>query len=144
MSTWATIANVTASTQKVPTQAQVDAGEEIVALHCNRVPGDFTPSNRDTFFLRSATVWQTAWLMAKPAFEARESVSQVTQDGMEVINDGSSAPVLAPLAKRAIKNLSWMAGRSVTMTERAPSLGVTEANWLKESSDDSSAQWSPL
>lgn len=143
MSTWATIVDVTAITQKTPTQAQVDGAESVIALHCNRVPGDFTPSARDTYYLKMAVVWQAAWMMAKPGVEARESVSQVTQDGMEVVNDGHSAPVLAPLAKRSLKNLSWMAGRSVTMTPRAGGQPLTDATWLREDSDDSGS-WEPL
>jgi hypothetical protein len=143
MSTWATVVDVTTITQKTPTQEQLDGAESVIAIHCNRVPGDFTPSTRDAFYLKSAVVWQAAWMMSKPAVEARESVSQVTQDGMEVVNDGHSASVLAPLAKRSLKNLSWMAGRSVTMTRRAGGQPVSEATWLREDTDDA-GQWSPL
>lgn len=144
MSTWATVVDVTTITQKTPTQEQVDGAEAIVAIHCNRVPGDFTPSTRDAFYLKQAVVWQAAWLMAKPGVEARENVSQVTQDSMEVVNDGHSAPVLAPLAKRSLKNLSWMSGRSVTMTRRAGGVPVNESTWLNESTDEAAGEWRPL
>ena len=79
------------------------------------VTEDYTLTKRDTRHLRMAVAYQAAWVKGQIDVTTRTDVSQVTQDEMSFQYANADAPVLAPLARQALKRLSWKTSRSVML-----------------------------
>lgn len=99
---------------------------------------------RDEEWLRQATCWQAVWLAGNPGNVERASVTSVSQDGMSASYVDDTAVILAPRARRCLKNLSWMGSRSVRVTRRGgPRRGLrSDADFL--ANDDPDEQWAPM
>lgn len=69
-------------------------------------------TRRDLYWLRQAVAFQAAWLADTPDYLERNDVESASQDGQSVTLK-QDALVLAPLARRAIKKLSWRGSRSI-------------------------------
>lgn len=115
---WATADQVQAITRVSVTDADVTAAQYTVELFSD-VTEAYTLSTRDTRILRMAVAYQAAWLAGQIDVATRTDVSSATQDSMSFTHANPEAPVLAPLARHAIKRLSWKRSRSV----RTPSPG---------------------
>lgn len=85
---------------------------------------------RDTRHLKMAVAYQAAWVAGQIDVTTRSDVSQVTQDKMSFTNANPDAAVLAPLAQRALKRLSWKTNRSVRL--RRPVDPNERRNWTEE------------
>lgn len=109
---WATASDVATVTGKTVTAENVAAAIGSVAVAIARTTDDVL-ATRDLYWLKQAVCWQAAWLPDQPDFTGRSDVSSVSQDGVAVTYADRESVVLAPLAKRAIRNLSWMKSRSV-------------------------------
>jgi hypothetical protein len=101
---------------------------------------------RDLVWLREAVCWQAAWLPGQPGLLQRVGVQGVSQDGLSAQYRSHADQLLAPLAQRALKNLSWMGTRSLRTTTRpargdAPEPGLTAASWA---TTDPETGWEPL
>lgn len=71
-------------------------------------------SPRDRRWLGMATAYQAAWMKGKPGLLThRESHRASSSDGVHTTREADSQIMLAPLAARTLKNLSWIAGRTV-------------------------------
>jgi hypothetical protein len=112
---WATIPDVLSVTGKTVTQEEVDRAHFVVEIHVSRTQG--TPADaltaRDEYWLKQAVAYQTAWMKAQPDFYERIEVITLLQDGVEVRDLPPDALTLAPMARRAIRRLSWRKSRSV-------------------------------
>lgn len=73
----------------------------------------------DAAWIKKATVFQTLWLIGQVDSLERQGVSSVSQDGLSISAPDSLTFVLAPLAKRALKNCSW--AKNGTLKVQAPS-----------------------
>jgi hypothetical protein len=111
---WATIADVATLTGKTVTQQQRDQAAATIELHIGLIEAvERTDlSDRDRYFLKLATSYQTAWLAAQPDAFERNDVSSAGQDG-ESATFRADAHTLAPLARKAIKRLSWRGPRAL-------------------------------
>ncbi|MCE7081157.1 hypothetical protein [Streptomyces sp. ST2-7A] len=124
--TWATVEDVLHITRKAVDADLVAVAGASIEPHAGRVY-DLDADRigaRDRHHLKAATAWQAAWLADQPGYTARHNAQQIDQDGASVTykrtGDGSGAGhaiTLAPLAARALKNLSWKRSRS---TRRHP------------------------
>lgn len=136
---WATAANVLAMTGKVVTDAVVLEASAVIDVYANRTEsasGSMTA--RDLGWLLRATSFQAAWMPDQPGFHQRNAVAQMTQDGMQIVYAKEWQISLAPLAARALKNLSWKASRTVQVPAVTIPLG-SAANFLNEASDEYSS-----
>lgn len=72
---------------------------------------------RDVRHLKMAVAYQAAWLEGQIDVTTRTDVGQATQDEMSFTyaTDKPDAAVLAPLAHRALRRLSWKGNRSVRL-----------------------------
>jgi len=61
----------------------------------------------DAAWIRKAIVFQSAWLLEHPEAFNQQAFSSVSQDGVSVSAPNELTFVLAPLAKRALKQCSW-------------------------------------
>lgn len=112
---WATASDVATVTGKTVTAENVAVAISSIAAAVARTTDDVLP-NRDLYWLKQAVCWQAAWLLDQPDFTGRSAVAGITQDGVAVTYKNQPAVVeisTAPLAIRAIQNLSWKKSRSV-------------------------------
>jgi hypothetical protein len=96
-------------------------------------------SDRDAYWLKLAACYQAAWLQAQPDVFERNDVANASQDG-ESAAFRPDAHTLAPLARKALRRLSWRGPRAVvasTPRRRNP------LNVNSEEYDDSLA-WKPV
>jgi hypothetical protein len=96
-------------------------------------------SSRDLLALKLATCYQAAWLPSQPDALTRVNVESSTVDGESVRFSSGAQQNLAPLAARALKNLSWKGSRTLVMPDASVPLGHSTAiDFTSESSDESS------
>lgn len=116
--TWATPTDVKNITGQTVTEPNIAEAIGVIELKTGLLV-DQTPnlSGRDGAYLRRAVAYQTVWQMDNPDVFVRLDVSSTGQDGQSA-NYRADALVLAPLAKLALKRLSWKGTRS-TSHERA-------------------------
>lgn len=138
---WATAAECAAVTGVTPDTATLTLAHSTIRAHINRTEDEVVAAatDRDLDWLREAVAWQAAWLPYQPGYLARMGAQSIAQDGLTVQPVSPADLLLAPLAQRALKNLSWLGSRSLRTRPRAP-LGedgapVSDASWLSEGAD---------
>lgn len=66
-------------------------------------------SDRDRHYLKLATCYQAAFVADNPDLFSRNDVTSASQDGESANYRNVDAHLLAPLARKAIRRLSWKA-----------------------------------
>lgn len=141
---WATVSDVLSVTGHSATEPQLAEADSVITIYCNRTPdasGGMT--KRDLYWLRSATCWQTVWQAAQAGYEQLGSAQAVSQDGLQIQRETEHSVTLAPLAARALKNLSWVGSRTLRTPNIRIPLGVNVVDYALESSDEGS-DWLPF
>ncbi len=111
---WATRNDVLDITGELVSLGQLRQAQAVIELHVGRsAAADEAAGARDLYWLKQAVCWQAAWQKDQPGYTQRHQVARVQQDGTGYDYDTSVAVVLAPLAIRAIRNLSWIGGNRV-------------------------------
>lgn len=144
---WATEAEVLTVTGVTVTAAQLAQADSVITIFANRT-SESTLSARDLEWLKQATCWQAAWQKDQAGYATRHAVTEVTQDGMQLVYSGGDAPnlasiTLAPLAQRALRNTSWKGSRSARITPVGQDSLSVNTNYRLESNDDL-FPWQPL
>jgi hypothetical protein len=118
---WATAVECADVTGSTPDDATLALAHASIRSHINRTEVEVTAvaTDRDLEWLRDAVAWQAAWLPSQPGYLARMGADSVSQDGLSVKHNSAADQLLAPLAQRALKNLSWMGSRSLRTKPRA-------------------------
>lgn len=91
---------------------------------------------RDLVWLKKAVCYQYAWLQERADLYTREDVANASQDGQSATYR-KDAHTLAPLAKAALRRLSWKGTRSVKV-------GVERRSRLLDDEGDERSGWTPL
>jgi hypothetical protein len=74
---------------------------------------------RDLYYLKLATAYQTVWMMAQPDMFTRSDLGNpIQQDKGLSVSFMPGGTTLAPLAKRALRRLSWKGSRSQMIGRR--------------------------
>lgn len=141
--TWATMAEVFAITNAEVTEAQLSDAQRVIDIYAGRTY-DLAAKlgSRDRFWLKQACAHQAAWMPGQAGLGQRQQVQAFSQDGLTAQYAAEWNVSLAPMAARALKNLSWKGSRTV----RTPGLGVPRggiADFTGEASDQTH-DWSPL
>lgn len=142
MATWATVADVLSKTGKTVTEVTVLEAEAVIEIYANRstaASAAFSP--RDLYTLKQAVSFQAAWMPDQPGYHQRNSYSEVSQDGVNVVYAKEWEINLAPVAARALKNLSWKGTRSTAPVRMRTS--SRSGDFLNES-DDPYEHWEEL
>lgn len=131
---WATVADVSAVTTRAVDADTLTVAQSMVEVFVDRYSpdDDTTLSTRDLARLKKAVCWQAAWLASNPAVDARGLVSTTSQDGATAVMATRDAVVLAPLAKRAIRNLQLRRRNTVRMVSDFE----TEVGFAPDPNDD--------
>jgi hypothetical protein len=143
VATWATVADVLSKTGKTVTDQVVYEAEAVIEIYANRSTGAsaaFSP--RDLYTLKQAVCFQAAWMPDQPGYHQRNSYSEVSQDGVNIVYATEWQISLAPVAARALKNLSWKGARS-TAPARMTTRSSRSGDFLNES-DDPYEAWEPF
>lgn len=113
--TWCTAADVLSLTGVTVTDPPTQANA-IVELHAGRtyntVDTPLQVGTRDIEWMKRAVAYQAAWMASQPDMYSRmELTGAPTARGSVPLHE--SALTLAPLARRALKRVSWLKSRSV-------------------------------
>lgn len=145
VATWVTGAEASAITGITVTDAQVQVAQGVIDIYSNRTAaasGVF--SARDLYWLKAATAWQAAWQPQQAGYTSRSRVFSTSQDGLFVQFRDNASQSLAPLADRALRNLSWKGNRTTrgaTLGERPRGLFLQD--YSNEASDEK-VVWQPM
>ena len=118
------------------TENDVEAAATIIEVFAGRDP-EVWPKlrERDQRHLKLAVIYQAGWMAAHPEALSMMDVDSFSQLDQSASPRDSAALVLAPLAKRTLKRLSWKGIRSVP---------VSTAFQRKRGDDDHEGHWSAL
>lgn len=137
---WATVEQISEVTGVAVTEAQrgiaVRSLEVLVGLIEEVDRPDISP--RDRYFLKLATAYQAAFVSDNPDLFSRADVSSAGQDGESATFRNVDSHILAPLARKAIRRLSWRG-----LTRPRDRRVTAPTNVLSDEYDDSLA-WKPL
>lgn len=121
---WCTGADVVALTGTPADDEKIAMAQGHIELAIGRTEASAADdlSARDLDWLRRAVSYQAAWLEGQADINTRLDVTQLAQDGMQATFAGDGL-ILAPLAKRALKRLSWRGGtRSIAVEPFNPTV----------------------
>ena len=138
---WATLGDVADITGKTVTTSERGIAVRSLETMLGLIEAVERPDipDRDRYWLRLATAYQAAFVHDNPDLFSRADVTSASQDGESASFRNPDAHVLAPLARKAIRRLSW---RGLTRSkDRAAQRGPL--NILSEEYDDSLA-WKPV
>lgn len=93
-------------------------------------------SDRDRYWLKLAVAYEAVFIAATPDFDERMAVASLSQDGMSMSAANPDATILAPLARKAIKRLSWRGPRGLNIG-RTGGIGGSITDVNSEAFDDS-------
>ena len=119
---WATGADVTTLTGRPADDEMIAQAQAMIELAIGRTEttGSAEMTARDLDWLRRAVAYQAVWMAGQPDLYTRLDVSMLAQDGMSTTFKGG-ALVYSPLAKAALKKLSWTGGtRSIAVEPFCP------------------------
>lgn len=130
---WANVAQVLGYTGQEMSPGDIQLASGIITLYADADP-ELADKYRakDLANLAAATAYQTVWMKPKLAtlLQDRESHTSTSGDGVQVTRETGSDIMLAPLAARALRNLSWIGGRT-----NLPGPAAAQANFLNERDD---------
>lgn len=110
---WALLTDVTEITGVTVTAGQLAQAQAQIEVRIGRLGAATSRiGTADLMWLKRAVSYQAAWLKANPDVVSRMDVTQFNQDGASATVRGDGL-VLAPLAKRALRHVSWRGTRSV-------------------------------
>lgn len=149
---WASTSDVRSITGESVTENELADAQNVIELYAGRT---FVGSKdndsirpKDKVWLQKAVAYQAVWQRTQPGYNSRHAVKEVNQDGAQVIYAGSSEPnntaliMLAPLAQRSLKNVSWM--RSRTIRVKPPSYEGPHPSYGDYKRNDDHPGWRPM
>ncbi|MDQ0758700.1 hypothetical protein [Streptomyces canus] len=139
---WASAQDVITATGVTVTDQQLAQAQSDIEIFTNRIWDD-TPRirARDLYWLGRAVARQAAWLAGQFGLETRLDATQIQQDQVSTTLQGDGL-VLAPMAARALRRVSWMRSRTVHIRSAVEGAGPLVGNALSDAADDSLV-WAP-
>ncbi|OLT26534.1 hypothetical protein BJF83_20835 [Nocardiopsis sp. CNR-923] len=118
MGAWATVEHVKAITGFDATEGQVLRAEHLIELMSGADLDSTTIGARDRKRLRAAVAYQTVFMGEHPDVFTNVDADIIRQDGVDVDFSHANAGLLAPLAHRALRRLSWRGTRTRRVAHR--------------------------
>lgn len=118
---WATTDDVSVLTAQTVADDEVARAQSRIELFVGRREATATGelSANDLEWLRRAVAYQAAWEKGQADLDTRVNVRQLSQEGVSTTFTPDGL-VLAPLARKAIRRLSWVGGGRGTSQRAAP------------------------
>lgn len=127
---WATIADVSAFTGITVTQSNIDAAQVMVELFADVVYGQTANiSVKNLRMLKLAVAYQAAWMTDHPDLFTHVDLTSINQDGIFYVQGNANAMLLAPMAHRAIRRLSWKRNRNIKIRPSTRGLVNKRYQW---------------
>lgn len=150
---WATITDVSNITGKTATLAQLQQAQFIIMIFTDISPDSSFQSSgvatglistKNLRYLKFAVAYQTAWMLDHPDVFTNIDATNVSEDGLSFTQAHENAAILAPLARRSIKRLTWMRpNRSIRIGKKLdPAFPYIYGSRDSATADDS-RDWSP-
>ncbi|MFI8351322.1 hypothetical protein [Streptomyces sp. NPDC085596] len=139
---WCSAQDVIDATGVSVTDQQLAQAQKAVEVFSNRIfPDGERMRARDLYWLGQAVAYQAAWLAGQFGLETRLDATQIQQDQVSTTLSGDGL-VLAPMAARALRRVSWMRSRTVHIRSAVEGAGSWLGDPLAEASDDQQP-WTP-
>lgn len=149
---WATTSNVRSITGETVTEDELADAQNVIELYAGRTFAGSKDNDsirpKDKVWLQKAVAYQAVWQRLQPGYKARHAIKEVNQDGAQVVYAGSSEGnnsaliMLAPLAARSLKNLSWMRSRTIKL--KPPSWDGPHPSYGDYKRNDEHPGWRPM
>jgi len=100
------------------TPLQIQNAQQVLNMFSNYTPesSGFNMQPSDLMYLRYGLAYQAVWQVGQPGLLYRNNAKQLSQDGLSTTMDDQGTErslMLAPLALRSLKQLSWQKSRSL-------------------------------
>ncbi|MFI2761395.1 hypothetical protein ACH5A3_21375 [Streptomyces echinatus] len=142
VSAWASAQDVIDATGVPVTDQQLAQAQADIEIFTNRIYADTERlRTRDLHWLGQAVARQAAWLAGQYGLETRLDATQIQQDQVSTTLQGDGL-VLAPMAARALRRVSWMRSRTVHIRSAVEGAGPLLGDPMSDGSDDSLV-WAP-
>jgi hypothetical protein len=139
---WASAQDVIDTTGVTVTEQQLVQAQKNIEVFSNRIyPDSERMRTRDLYWLGQAVAYQAAWLAGQFGLETRLDATQIQQDQVSSTLTGDGL-VLAPMAARALRRVSWMRSRTVHIRSAIEGAGPIVGDPLTDGSDDHMV-WAP-
>lgn len=139
---WVSAQEVIDATGVSVTDAQLAQAQSDIEIFTNRIYADTARiRTRDLHWLGQAVARQAAWLAGQFGLETRLDATQIQQDQVSTTLTGDGL-VLAPMAARALRRVSWMRSRTVHVRSAVEGAGPLTGSALSDGIDDSLV-WAP-
>lgn len=139
---WASAQDVIDATGVSVTDQQLAQAQSDIEIFTNRIWDDTARiRTRDLYWLGRAVARQAAWLAGQFGLETRLDATQIQQDQVSTTLQGDGL-VLAPMAARAMRRVSWMRSRTVHIRSAVEGAGPLVGDYLSDGSDEH-LMWAP-
>jgi hypothetical protein len=139
---WASAQDVLNATGVSVTEPRLAQAQSDIEIFSNRIYADTARiRTRDLYWLGRAVARQAAWLVGQFGLETRLDATQIQQDQVSTTLTGDGL-VLAPMAARALRRVSWMRSRTVHIRSAVEGAGPV-GNVLSDAADDQLG-WTPV
>lgn len=138
---WASVADITAATGVTVNASTRSIAANAIELTTGLIEAveRTDVSDRDRYWLKLAVCYQAAWIVAQPDYLERNAIASASQDGQAATGGNPDWLVLAPLARKALKRLSWRGVRTVsTQPGRRAVVNVNDDDY------EDTLDWSPV
>lgn len=144
---WCTIKQTQGITKRLVSDETLAAAQSIIEIACGVFADAVEETDtdlpiaqyiaaNDLRWLRMAVAWQAVWVGEHPDLLERDYTTSESADGQSA-TWGPDGQWLAPLAKRALRNLSWRGTRSIEVGAGLDARG--DLDYL-----DDRLAWTPL
>lgn len=141
---WTTTSQVMAVTGVDVSGAQILQAQQVIETFAGITFATSDLSARNLRVLSVATAYQAAWMVGQIDLPTRTDIKEITQDGVRITPANPDALLLAPLAARALAQLSWRNRRTTRLKSgrvRFPTHEAFAAAWMRD--EVPGERWSP-
>ena len=114
MATWATINETLGYTRISVEQEDLDSAQFMIELFADVTYNQTADASgaaligaKNFRLLKMATAYQAAWITQHPDLFTHTDINSINQDGIFYVHQHENSYLLAPMARRALKRLSW-------------------------------------
>lgn len=112
---WTTPEDTYSITNKAVSEANVESAQIMIEIFADATETDSDNgliSETNLRLLRFAVAYQATWITAHPDVFTNTDFETFQMDGLSVTNRHENSMILAPMARRCIKRLSWKRNRN--------------------------------
>jgi hypothetical protein len=124
MAAWATISEVLSYTRIAVESEDLDSAQVMIEIFADVVYGQTEHiSTKNLRLLKMAVAYQAAWMTQHPDLFTHTDIQSINQDGIFYVHQHENSYLLAPMARRCIKRLSWNRVRNIKVRPSNNRLG---------------------